>query len=350
MFFIFIVGPKYALAQSKDMVIAFGKLKIEWGNLDYTKITLLEDGKYLDKQNPPNNGKFEFGLELNHNYVFVFEKPNYVTKKVEFNTHVPEEVTSDPEFEPFPDFDFYVTLFQTYPEVDTMFFVNAVGKIMYNPSLKDFDWDKDYTLKIEKSLQEIEDKIKQKHNEEEKQANQKSKTPKEEPQVNSTSVEPEKTNPPAEEVETVNTKPAKQPDIAEEINQKSSPPPVVQTVLKDEKAAPVQEEKQITKETKKQIINNEVKQNHITYTNPQTLPKPVNTKPKVYSAIIIDKKTDVREYAGKSVTTVTITRGDIVTIYKKVNYSWGGQYYFIQDETNAYRNISESYFNSMTTK
>jgi len=149
--------------QVVDYVVAYGKLKVEWGNTENTLITLYEDGEEIDDFAPEKNGKFQFSLELNHVYMFWFEKPGHVTKKVQFDTKVAESVTSDPEFIPFPDFDFNVTLFETYHDVDTMFFENPVGKIQYSASANDFDWDKDYTLEIQRSMEKIETEIREKH-------------------------------------------------------------------------------------------------------------------------------------------------------------------------------------------
>jgi hypothetical protein len=59
-----------------------------------------------------------FNLLLNLTISTWFEKPDYVTKKVEFNTFVPKSVTSSPNFIPFQDFDFNLTLFEIYLEVD----------------------------------------------------------------------------------------------------------------------------------------------------------------------------------------------------------------------------------------
>lgn len=305
-------------SQDKSMVVAFGKLKVEWGNLDNTQITLYQDGVKIEDFSPTDNGKFQFNLQLNHQYLFWFEKTGYVTKKVDFSTHVPSDVTSDQEFEPFPDFDFYVTLFKTYPDVDTMFFTNPVGKIKYDAKLIDFDYDKEYNLEIQRHLNEIEDQIKQKHDDEVRKIEEETKQPVKEDK------KPEAT-------QTAETDTKQEITPVENIDKES----VTQTVENEES---IQAEAPINAASKKSITDN-------------VESKKVDTK--LVSSLNetgLHGMVETPEIGGKRVIRTVITSNDITLVYIKVEYKWGGRFFFIEDEPNQYRNISEVYYNLMIAK
>lgn len=312
-------------SQDNDKVVAFGKLKIEWGENENAKITLYQDGKKVDNFYTKNNGKFEFILQLNHQYTFWFEKSGYVTKKVEFNTQVPDKVLKNPDFEPFPDFDFNVTLFKIYPDVDTMFFEKPVGKIQYNASLNDFDYDKDYNLEIIKQMEEIEKKIKEKHEEAERVKNEK------------------------ELAENNQNKTQKQNDV---VVQNQNQTHVVNTSAPDTKIPVSGNEVKVLQDTPKteeiqETSGNSTRKNETTeiITKSNTLNNRDN--PESQTNELSPQLVDI---PGKTTTKTSITQGNITLIYIKVEYKWGGRYFFIQDEENQFRNISETYYNFMIRK
>jgi hypothetical protein len=313
--FIFLSMGSVAVAQNDFLVVAFGKLKVEWGNQELTKITLYEDGKQIDLFYPKNNGKFEFSLKLNHQYMFWFEKPGFVTKKVNFNTQIPRAVLDNPDFEPFPDFDFNVSLFKAYPEVDTMFFTKPVGKIKYSADINDFDYDKEYTLEIVNRMEEIENEIIRRSQEEDilskvenanKKQNENMAALAEETRIDT--LEQKKTP--------LKNEPVKQESLQNSKNEIKSEPQK-QKVNPYSEASP-----------KKNIASN-----------------PVFDMPKV-----LTKSTNQTEVAGKTITQTTVNQGNMTLVYIKVVYTWGGKFFFIQDETNQYRNISENYYNVMVAK
>lgn len=373
-------------AQADDIVIAFGKLKVEWGNLDRTEIQLFKDGKMVDEYSPARtNGKFEFPLELNHQYQFYFSKRNYVTKIVNFNTTVPDEVLNDPDFEPFTDFDFYVTLFESFPEVDTMFFKNPVGKIQYSRSKNDFDWDKDYTLEIQRKMEQIEADIRNKREqaklkkeleekekeeqriaeekakkEAEKQAElEKERLAQEKKDKEKAEREAEKL---AEKQQEQEEKEAQEREEQERDAADKAEKEREKQLAREQKLAENQVEEEQEEETELVAETTPVKESSVpeTVSTPpqinlpktetqQTRPAVVNTKPipkKQTNKVDVTKQ----NVAGKQVTRTEVSKGDITEIYLKVEYDWGGRYFFIQDEVDQFRNISESYYNIMISK
>ena len=55
-------------------------------------------------------------------------------------------------------------------------------------------------------------------------------------------------------------------------------------------------------------------------------------------------KVDKTEAVGKTTTRNEITNNGVTLIYIKVEYTWGGKFFFIEDEPRVYRNISEQYY------
>ncbi|MBS2210920.1 hypothetical protein KEM09_05890 [Carboxylicivirga mesophila] len=97
------------------------------------------------------NGHFFTSLEWNKKYNFSFKKEGYVTKVIEFSTHLPEGVSSS-SIEPY---HMPVRLFRIFEWVDTVFFQNPVAKIRYDKSevrsdgrFGDFADDRDYSLNV----------------------------------------------------------------------------------------------------------------------------------------------------------------------------------------------------------
>lgn len=314
-------------AQENNVVIVYGKFKIEWGDNEQSKISLYEDGKVVEQFYPKNNGKFEFPLKLNHQYLFWFEKPGYVTKKIDFNTQVPESVLSNPDFEPFPDFDFYVTLFKVYPDVDTMFFTKPVGKIKYSAAINDFDYDKEYNLEVERRMEEIEEDIKRKNAEEvEKLANNKKNKPEQDVSEAKNEVAEEVPN----EIVPVETE-----------NQEQASTSQIQTEPIPEEEPQIKPNQSLAQDK----ANTQQQNNVATLTKSKVTPtyeQPRNTVQK--------QNITQTEVAGRTVTRTEVTQGNMTLVYIKVEYTWGGRFFFIQDETNEFRNISETYYNLMTRK
>lgn len=417
---LFIVFNFGVVKAQDNYVVAFGKLKVEWGSTDNTKITLYEDGKEIDSYRPEKNGKFQFTLELNHMYMFWFEKSGHVTKKVQFNTAVPEAVTSDPEFIPFPDFDFFVTLFKSYPEVDTMFFTKPVGKIQYNAQKNDFDWDKNYTLEIQRRMEEIEEDIRKKHEDnlrqeeqeaelakqQEFEAEEAKKEAKRQEQIEKERQEKEakrladieqerkkqeereraESQKEASELQKQKEKEAERLAAIEEEKRKQEKKDREKAELEAEKQAAIdaknaekekeeqdrlalkaQNERKLDSDSKEESTeqikplpeNEEFKSTETVekLVNKTKQPSPIvaeqykpNKKPTYGTSVVKKQKPSVKqvnkvEIAGKTTTKTSITENDVTLIYVKVKYTWGGRFFFIEDEPGVFRNISEQYYN-----
>lgn len=392
----------FTVAQPSNMLVTFGKFKVEYGDLQNTSITIYQDGKQIDKTSPDKSGKFEFRIELNHQYQFYFSKPHYVTKIVNFDASVPNDVLSSPDFIPFPDFDFYVTLFESYPEVDTMYFKNPVGKIKYSRTKNDFDWDKDYTLQIVRHMEEIEAEIRKKREDKiledekrkqeaeqkaiadqeakkeaerlaqqkalaeqqaKKEAERQSELAKKQQDKEAKDIDKQQQDAQrlADKQAQEQQKQAEQQE-REALKNKPEPTPEKQPVTNlNEKTVennkPASEPETIKEKpvvnTYKQPENKVVvveKENETDLTKVEKKPEyqsssKTNVAPSVFKtqAPMVNDVTKM-DVKGKKIFRTEIIEDDHTYIYLKIEYDWGGPFYFIQDETNAFRNISKSFY------
>ena len=150
-------------AYSQEPLYGFVKLNIDKGNLEGTQIIITENGKAW-KNVSPSKARYEYDLDYGNEYLFTFTKPGYITKKIIFNTKVPEDRIAE-GFVPFP---FIVTLFKQYDDINTVVFNQPVGIIGFSLEVDDFDYDTDYTKSIQAALREVEEQIEEKRKEEDK--------------------------------------------------------------------------------------------------------------------------------------------------------------------------------------
>lgn len=136
------------------------KLKIEDGNFDEVSV-IIKNTTTNETNTVAGSAKFNLEFKLNCNYVISFTKPGYITKKIAFNTAVPEHRMT----QGFYPFTFEVNLFQQYDGVNIVVFNQPVGKISYSRLIDDFDYDTDYTKQIQSQLKAAEEEILQKQKE-----------------------------------------------------------------------------------------------------------------------------------------------------------------------------------------
>ena len=123
------------------------KLNVDGGNFNETKVTVTENGKEKEVFSPAKS-KMIPELEFDNDYVITFEKPGYITKRVEISTQkVPEDIR-----EVDLDFDFAVEIFEQYEGVNTVIFNQPVAKWFYDTQEDEFTYDTDYTKSIRSAL------------------------------------------------------------------------------------------------------------------------------------------------------------------------------------------------------
>lgn len=138
-----------------------GRVKVDGGTLDGTRVVVYKNGA-KDRVLSSNLARFELDLDLNSDYMLSFEKDGFVTKKISFNTHAPAEAAANG----FTPFEFAVSLFKQYDDVNMVIFNQPVGMIRYDATADDFDYDTDYTKSIQSQLQKALDEVAKKQKEE----------------------------------------------------------------------------------------------------------------------------------------------------------------------------------------
>jgi flavodoxin len=143
----------FAFAQEKYSV--FGRVKIENGSLENTRISILKNAEKMSSSLIDGSGKFEYELDFGNEYILEFSKEGFVTKKVSISTFVPLDILSRDN--QFPPFKFMVSLFPAYEGLDLSVFDQPMGMIMYDKELDDFDYDRDYDSQIRDAIKKAEE-------------------------------------------------------------------------------------------------------------------------------------------------------------------------------------------------
>lgn len=150
-------------AQGDGRFTVNGRLKIDGGDLSAARVVVYRNGA-KEKTLTTNLNRFSLDLALNSNYVLSFEKDGFVAKKLQFDTRLPTGVPA----RNYAPFEFAVSLFKQYDDVNIVVFNQPVGMIRYESATDDFDYDTDYTKSIQSQLQKALAEVEQKQKEEAK--------------------------------------------------------------------------------------------------------------------------------------------------------------------------------------
>lgn len=350
-----------ALTWAQGRFTVNGRLKIEAGDLSGTRAVVMKNGV---KERTITDGlnKFSLDLEVGHNYVVSFEKDGYVAKKISFNTHAPAEAAAAG----FTPFDFAVSLFKQYDDINIVVFNQPVGMIRYDDKTGDFDYDTDYTKSIQSQLQEVLAKVEQKQKDEEVNAKAKAKAEaeaqkqaaaraKQEAEAQKQAEARAKADAEAQkqaeararadaeaaeraaqakataeaeqarQVQKVEQKPA--PEVkaerpvtpAPKVERQAAPPPARHPALASKARTGQDDRRSIAP-----VIQEEASRIERASMNSGTEARPLEEEE--MTAVEMEQQTLVEP--NRVTTVVTVRSGEIVDEYRKVTHKWGGQYYF----------------------
>ena len=340
-----VILPAFTWAQGRFTVN--GRLKIEAGDLSGTRAVVMKDGV---KERTLTDGlnKFSLDLEIGHNYIVSFEKDGYVAKKISFNTHAPAEAAAAG----FTPFDFAVSLFKQYDDINIVVFNQPVGMIRYDDKTGDFDYDTDYTKSIQSQLQEVLTKVEQKQKDEEVNAKAKAKADAEAQKLAAAKAKQEaeaqkqaeakakaeaeasaraaQAKAKAEEEEARNAAKAEvkpEPEVKAEqpvrpaprVERKVAPPPVQHNALTSQAQAGQDDRRSTTP-----IVQKEASRMERAVLNSKEDIRPELTEE--VANVVMDQQTLVEPNRVTMIVTVRV--GPEVDEYRKVTHKWGGQYYF----------------------
>jgi flagellar biosynthesis GTPase FlhF len=353
-----ILVPAMLSAQGRFTVN--GRLKIEGGDLSSSRMVVYKNGV---KERTLSTGlnKFSLDLELNANYIVSFEKDGYVAKKVSFNTNAPAEAIASG----FTPFDFAVSLFKQYDDINIVVFNQPVGIIRYDDKTGDFDYDTDYTKSIQSQLQQVLTQVEQKQkeesvNEKERAAQEaaaaKAKAKEEADAAKQAAAKAKadaEAQREAEALAKVEEKKAEEQKKAEEKKRQeqlaTSPPPPVKekdpesVVAEQRKPEPKVEP--VVKKPEPQVVN-AIGSKAVTNEDGRRSVDPIVQEEEnrvAMAKVVVKEESPVRPAVvelevfrkeelvvepSRVTTVVTITTGERFDEYRKVTHKWGGLYYF----------------------
>lgn len=359
-----VLGPFAAQAQGRFTVN--GRMKIEGGDLSNTRAVVYKNGA-KERTLTKDLNKFSLDLEIGHSYVISFEKDGYVSKKISFNTNAPAEAAANG----FTPFDFAVSLFKQYDDINIVVFNQPVGMIRYDDKTGDFDYDTDYTKSIQSQLQQVLAQVEQKQAQEEKaekegaeraaeeakakakadaeaqkqaaakakaeaeakkQADAKAKADAEaakqaaDEQAKAAEEAARRTPPPAPKPEKqVEVKAEKPQPAPKPVEKRSPPPPAPARTVTASKATTGEDQRR----TITPVVQEEASRMAKARTNVQEEHRPEEEV--VEAQVEMDQQTLVEP--SRVTTVVTVKVGDTVSEYRKVIHKWGGLFYFKNGET-----------------
>ena len=132
------VGPLFAQQNFLEIPV---KLDIEKGNMADVVVKVKKEGK--DAFTQSGASKMRFKLDFNKKYTLIFTKPGYISKTIEVNTKAPSGRISS-GFDPYK---IGVKLFLQNQE-NMVIYNQAVAQIKYDQNLDEFSFETDYSKSI----------------------------------------------------------------------------------------------------------------------------------------------------------------------------------------------------------
>ena len=131
-------------AQDKDSYLEIrGTAEKNKGQVNGAVVNLYNGKTKVKSYTTGPDGIFNFKLELNKDYTVEVTKNGFITKKINFNTEVPDDVTGVFISE------FAMGLYETCDGVDVSAFDAPVDMITFNKKQKQFESDKSYVSKMQ---------------------------------------------------------------------------------------------------------------------------------------------------------------------------------------------------------
>jgi tetratricopeptide (TPR) repeat protein len=113
------------------------------------KATLYKDGTKVKSLFTNDKGEFRFEMDINGEYLIEIEKPGFLSKKIAFNTEVPNEVTGRWTME------FAMSLFPGCEGVNTSVLNDPVDRVKFSTNKVDFISDEAYVGKMRGRIEQL---------------------------------------------------------------------------------------------------------------------------------------------------------------------------------------------------
>ena len=317
------------------------KLEVEKGNMDGVVVKVKKDG--MDAFTQSGASKMRLKLDFGKNYTLIFTKNGYITKTIEVNTKAPaERITQG-----FSPYRIGVKLFLNDAE-NMVTYNQPVAQIKYDQNLDEFNFDTDYSKSVLSAMNTVDSAAK-------KDSSTKAKVD----VVAATAPPPPATNATttaATPTEPIAAKEVKSAPKAPEEDRKTASSPGGEDEKKREKAGIGDEKKkspQVSSGIDEQKLakgnsgsdsnkkgvkssGQDAPQKRLPYTesdDKQTAFSSTNGgsahSDKVAESSEEEKITreDIVE-RNRVITKVKVTKGNSYNEYSRINYNWGGQFFF----------------------
>jgi hypothetical protein len=301
------------------------QLTIENGSYENTFVNVKKNGESI--YSLPGEKNLRLKLELNSDYLLSFSKNGYITKQIHVRTDIPEERVRgglDP-------YKIGVRLFKQYEGVNIVVYNQPVAFIRYLVDTDEMGYDVDYTKSIMSDLQEAETKLEQKAKEEReqlavasKEQNKKSVTPPAAVNSNQTAAEPQAKQ------DIQNNSVVTTPSYPDNGSEGISSPVQAKGNEGDDK-----------KNTSLSPVLGQDEGRTLSMSSGSDNLKPAmaiasgEEKALTQNKVMVEttKSVSVTDEPNRKITTVLIGSPEHVFSYKKIEYKWGGKFYFKEDKT-----------------
>ncbi len=157
---------------AKSIITISGRVNEEGQELQNANVLLLNNNIPVTQITTDEIGGFSFTLNTNNQYMLVFSKSGYVSKKILVNTENVPINTSILRS------GIDVELFREIDGVDFSILNQPIGEFFYSPYKKNIDYDKNYTNSIREQLEALQNAISNRQRQiKEEQKNKKKYTP-----------------------------------------------------------------------------------------------------------------------------------------------------------------------------
>lgn len=126
-----------------------GNVKFDRRPIENAKIEIYENGLQIKQYASNINGRFDFQLDLNKSFIIAITKGGMVTKRIKFDTHVPENEIG------IWTYKFTVEIFPMVDGLDITVLKKPIAIIKFDDDWGEFDYDEAYTNSILKDIDRL---------------------------------------------------------------------------------------------------------------------------------------------------------------------------------------------------
>lgn len=151
--------PSVFLAQNAALVLSGTVIsQNDKSKLSGAKIIIKKNGSNYENVVTDTKGKFLVRLPPDGKFLLEFTYPEYVVKRISFNTtNVPPEFWAEGDFE----FPFDMTLFKQVEGLDVSILNQPLAEVAIDPTTGNFSYDKEYTKSVKERIEKLQADLEQ---------------------------------------------------------------------------------------------------------------------------------------------------------------------------------------------